>query len=106
MQYKITIDLPNLSKGQGVAIIGLGEFENGKSYVIDEETQDQFRAVNATQVDEEDDKGRPTGRVLSNLGPTLKQAKFQEGITVEAVKEEKKADESPKDDKAVKEGDK
>jgi hypothetical protein len=89
MPYKITIDLPNLSKGQGVAINGLGEFANGKSYVIDEETHDQFRAVNTMQTDELDDKGNPTGNVLTSLGPTLKQAKFPEGITVEVEKDDK-----------------
>jgi hypothetical protein len=84
MPYKITFDLPNLSKGQGVAINGLGEFKNGRTYTITDDQHDQFRAFNVVQVDDEE-----TGQVVNKPGPTLLKALFQEGITVEKVTEEK-----------------
>lgn len=92
MTYKITFDLPNLSKGQGVAITGLGEFENGSSYEITDEQHATYRQVTSRQVDETDDKGNPTGRVLTELGPTLLQTSFQEGVTVEKSKDSQKGD--------------
>jgi hypothetical protein len=84
MSYKITLDLPNLPKGQGVAINGLGEFKNGRSYTITPEQHDQFRAFNSVQVDDEENPGQ----VVNKLGPTLLQARFQDGITVEKITEE------------------
>jgi hypothetical protein len=94
MSYKITFNLPNLPKGQGVAINGLGEFKNGSSYTIDNDQHDQFRAFNSVQVDDEE-----TGQVVTELGPTLLQANFQEGITVEAAKGAKNDQPEKGDDK-------
>lgn len=35
MKYKVTLNLPNHSKGQMVELEGIGHFENGKMYLID-----------------------------------------------------------------------
>jgi phage-related protein len=86
LQYKITFDLPNLSKGQGVAVNGLGEFKNGRSYTITDEQHDQYRAFNSVQID-----GEEPGQVITKPGPTLLQSKFQDGITVEKVNDEEAA---------------
>jgi hypothetical protein len=101
LPYKITFDLPNSSKGQGVAVNGLGEFQNGKSYDISDEQHDQYRAFNSVQVDELDAKDKPTGQVVTRIGPTLLQSKFPEGITVEKTTEEVKEEGSSEEPSAA-----
>lgn len=78
--YKLKLDLPTVPKGQGVLIDGLGELENGKTYTFDEETNQAFMVAHSTQETEvlEDGIG-----VKTVLGPSLHEASFQEGITVE-----------------------
>jgi hypothetical protein len=85
--YTLTIDLPDLPKGELVQIPGLGTFENGESYEVSKQDADAYRAYNSTQepvIDEE------TQAVLGSemtLGPTLLQASqsMMEGITVTTV---------------------
>jgi hypothetical protein len=42
--YQITIDYPNMPKGQEVSIPGLGTYKNGTSHAVTEEEAELFRA--------------------------------------------------------------
>jgi hypothetical protein len=81
--YELKVDMPNLSSGQSVAIGGLGVFEQGKTYVISDEDHARWRSFNTAAVDEVDDKGVPTGRVVPRDPGTLLVAyKNVQGITI------------------------
>src|SRR3954447_7334283 len=92
--------MPNLSKGQSVGITGLGEFENGQTYVISEEDHAVWQAANAVLEDELDDKGLPTGHVVPRSPGTLLTAfKDVDGIQVSKAsgktKDEPKSEDVP-----------
>jgi hypothetical protein len=42
--YEITIDFPNMPKGQQVSIPGLGTYENGSTNVVSKEEAEAFKA--------------------------------------------------------------
>lgn len=89
--YDIKFNLPNLAKGAEFDIGGLGRFENGKSYVIDDETADYFRQYNgyhATVEPESEQDVEPQYEFTP--GPALLEAfKDVEGIDVSVHKKEK-----------------
>jgi hypothetical protein len=110
--YELKVDMPNLSKGQSVGITGLGEFENGKTYVISDEDHDRWQQANAILEDELDDNDLPTGRVVPRSPGTLLTAlKNVEGLEIKKVSKdakgreaEQKAVEMPENSPTAKEG--
>lgn len=75
--YVLSVDLPNLPKGEPIQIAGLGTFENGSTNDISQRAADAFRAYNGRQTpiySEED--GSLTGTEWSQ-GPTLLEASKQ-----------------------------
>lgn len=107
--YKITFDLPNLAPGAEVEVNGLGRFENGKTYEIDDEQAQTFRdrhMVFDTEYDEvptNDGGTTKVPRYVPKPGPTVLQA-FENtvGVTVETYSpkkpDDKKGDEPKKGD--------
>lgn len=77
--YILTVKMPNLAKGELVAISGLGEFKNGARTTISEEQHNQWRATHV-KWDAEKEKWMP--------GPTLLQANLPAGVTAETSKDE------------------
>lgn len=71
--YQITIDYPNMPKGQEVSIPGLGTYKNGSTHAVTKEEADLFRAYQA-------DTGMPDQTLLQAF-------KGQDYVTVESVKE-------------------
>jgi hypothetical protein len=80
----VTVDMPNLASGTPVAIPGLGVLKNKTTTNVTDDQQSAFRLRSSTVVD---------GK--RELGPTLRQAKFPKGVTVEAASDSKKAEASP-----------
>lgn len=72
--YKITIDYPNMPKGQEVSIPGLGTFENGSTTTVTKEQSDAFRAY-------QKDVGMPDKTLLESF-------KGAEYVTVVTTKED------------------
>lgn len=93
--YKLAIDLPNSAPGAEVSINGLGVFENGREYEIDDDRAEAYRLVNQVQTSTTDKDGAMT--VSTEPGPTLLEAfKSHPGIKVTTVKEKKTAEEGAK----------
>ena len=74
--YKMTLNFPNLAKGAEVQIGGLGIFQNGYEYIIDDEEAEAYRVHNQVLETELDDDGNMTTTTV--LGSTLLKA-FTEG---------------------------
>jgi hypothetical protein len=81
--YVVTVDMPNLPKGEEVTITGLGAFVNGEATVVDEETENAFRVANQTSTSTHDEDGFQT--LEWALGPSLLEANLPKGVTVEEV---------------------
>jgi hypothetical protein len=97
--YRISVDLPNLGKGQTVEIDGLGIFTNGSEGEVTEEQAEAFRVKHQVAKSETDAEGNMHTEVT--LGPTVLQAfKGNKYITV-ARASDKQQQELP-----FKEGDK
>lgn len=81
--YEVTVNQPGLPKGELVQIPGLGEFENGSTFDVDEDQHNAFRTYHSGQEMAQDDDG---AWYVSNVkpGPTLLQA-FPEGTALEVV---------------------
>lgn len=81
--YELTIDQPNLPKGEPVQIPGLGTFENGYSYTISKDEADAFRTYHTRQVPVTNEE---TGEIVGSdleKGPTLLEAaKSMYGVEV------------------------
>lgn len=81
--YKLTLDFPNLAKGAEVQIPGLGVFENGYKYDVDDALADSYRQHHTHVVDDFEGDGVLVGRHVEQ-GPTLLQAfKDHPGVLVE-----------------------
>lgn len=82
--YELTIDQPNLPKGEPVQIPGLGTFENGYSYTISRDEAEAFRTYHTRQKVKYGDDGSIVGSELEK-GPTLLEAaKNMYGLEVNA----------------------
>ena len=110
--YKITFDLPNLAPGAEVEVNGLGRFENGKTYVIDDALAETFRTFHQVLETEYDEVPTNDGgitnvpRYVPKPGPTVLQAfENTEGVTVQTYTP-KKAEGDPKGDEPKKGDDK
>lgn len=93
--YELTVDQPNLPKGELVQIPGLGTFENGGTYTVSKEEAEGYRTYHSKvePVVNEDDGAVVGSQVVS--GPTLLQAsKNMYGIEVSTTDKDHK--ESPK----------
>lgn len=114
--YVVTINMPNLDKGEVVEIDGLGLFENGYEYQVGADEADQYRTKHAKQSVSHSDDGVMT--VDTTDGETLLQAfkKFK-GVDVrkmnadelkdfaQAEKDDEPAvDDSPVDDPEAEKG--
>lgn len=86
MPYKLTVNHPSAGEGAQLSIHGLGVFENGKVYKIDDELADQFRRMNGNVVQAQNEQGQATTSEFV-LGPTLLEAEIY-GVTVESMEEE------------------
>jgi hypothetical protein len=87
MMYNLTIQKPSLPPGTEVQIHGLGVFENGKQYLIDEAQAARFREANSKQQSEITDRETGAMRVWDEQGPTVLQAfKDDATVVVEVVK--------------------
>lgn len=82
--YELDVDVPGLPKGEGLQIMGLGEFENGSTYLITESEAQSFRVMNATMEPVVDEDTQAITGAEYTLAPTLLQLSntFVEGITV------------------------
>jgi hypothetical protein len=86
--YEVTIDEEGTPKGQLIQIPGLGTFENGSTFDVDEDQHAQFRAYHTTTTPVEDEEGNlviedGTYVYETELGPTLLQAsKGMNGVEV------------------------
>ena len=71
MPYQIKINQPNLAEGTELTILGLGTFENGKTYDISDEQVEAFREAN--QVDaggfDNDPESESFGVYVPNMQP-------------------------------------
>jgi hypothetical protein len=74
--YKLTVDMPNLNKGEVVNISGLGDFKNGSTTEVSEEQANQFRAFHQVYDNE---------KAAWVPGPTVLQANIN-GVKVETLK--------------------
>jgi hypothetical protein len=83
MGYKMKVDIPNRPKGAEIMIPGLGAFENGKSYSIEDEQAEAFRRARGKIVDKTDEEGNRVGNKLE-LSPPLDELHFH-GIVIEKV---------------------
>jgi hypothetical protein len=86
--YKITIDYPNMPKGQEVTIHGLGTFKNGSTTVVEKDDADMFRVYQ-----------RDTGLPDRTLLQAFQKSEYitVETFTPEPPKEEPKTGEQKKD---------
>jgi len=89
MAFKLTIDMPNLAPDGKVAIMGLGEFQNGKSYEVSDELAEAFRQAHATVQDKRGDKGELLGSEMV-LSPPLDEVEMY-GVNIEKLASEKPA---------------
>ena len=84
--YALTVDLPNLPKGELIQIPGLGTFKNGDSFDINEEAAENYRVYHGRQ---EPIYDQETGSILGTKwakGPTLLQAsESMYGVTVKTA---------------------
>lgn len=81
MAYKLTVDHPNAGEGAQLSVHGLGTFENGKSYLIDDDLAEQFRQMNGQVVSAYDEQGQPAASEYV-LGPALDEIEIF-GFTIE-----------------------
>lgn len=91
--YELSIDQPNLPKGEPVQIPGLGTFKNGSSHPVTKEEAQAFRVYHTRQeniIDEQTDEVLGSQPVL---GPTLLQAsKNMFGVEVTTVEKSDSGD--------------
>lgn len=88
--YKLTVDLPDLPKGELVQIPGLGTFENGSSYEVTQEEADGYRVYHQFVKPVTNKDGAIVG-AETELGNTLLEAaKTMYGVEVETVGNKKK----------------
>lgn len=81
--YELTLDQPNLPKGELVQIPGLGTFENGSTYDIDADQAYSFRTYHVRSVPFVDEETQAILGSSVELGPTLLQAsKTMYGVEV------------------------
>lgn len=97
MPYKLKVDMPSLSEGDRVAIVGLGEFEQGVSTDITDEQALAYREYHAT-LEPDGARGengiQPYKRVL---GPSLEDAyRSVAGVTVTVVAKPKQKEDTTK----------
>jgi hypothetical protein len=82
VEYKMTVDQPNLPKGEPVQIPGLGTFDNGGTYEV---SREQAAAYHQTLEPVYNDDREIVGSEPAN-GPTLLQAsKSMYGVEVETA---------------------
>lgn len=81
--YKITINYPNMAKGQEVSIPGLNTYKNGSTNVVSDEEADAFRAYQR-------DSGMPDKTLLQSF-------QGQEYVEVETYTPPKSENEKKKD---------
>ena len=67
--YALKVDFENLAEGTPVELDGLGIFENGGAYVIEDDEAEHFRNFHSVQKIKHDKKGKMT--VTTELGPTV-----------------------------------
>lgn len=91
--YELSVNQPNLPKGEPVQIAGLGTFKNGSSYPITKTQAEFYRTFHSTQVPVVDDKDNVVGSEVQ-LGPTILQdSKNMYGVeVVTAEKSDKDSD--------------
>jgi hypothetical protein len=83
--YTVTVDMPNLHRGEEIEIPGLGLFKNGSTKDVSKEEAEAFRVFHQTAETTYDaDENQQTEWTK---GPTLLQANLPEGVTVETYKE-------------------
>jgi hypothetical protein len=90
MAFKLTVDMPNLGPEGKVAITGLGELQNGKTYKISDEQAEAFRNQNSHV---EDDLDPETKQLLGRSivpGPALDEVEIA-GIKVEKMADDRTA---------------
>lgn len=81
--YELTVDQPNLPKGELVQIPGLGTFKNGSSYPVTKAEADAYRTYHSKVVTVDDKDDEDFGGSRLELGPTLLQAsKTMYGVEV------------------------
>ena len=84
--YVLTVDLPNLPKGELIQIPGLGTFKNGDSFDINEEAAENYRVYHGRQ---EPIYDQETSSILGTEwapGPTLLQAsEHMYGVSVKTT---------------------
>jgi hypothetical protein len=84
--YELTVDVPSSPKGEPIQIPGLGTFENGGTYGVNEDDAQAFRTYHSVQKPVYSEEGQ---MILGNeveLGPTLLQAsKSMFGVEVSSV---------------------
>jgi hypothetical protein len=86
--YELTIDQPNLPKGEPIQIVGLGTFENGSTYTITKDQNESYRAAHARQVPIIGENDEILGSEVEP-GPTVLQAsKSMYGVEVTTVSDE------------------
>lgn len=83
MPYSLTVDYPNMPKGQELSIVGLGTFKNGSTTTISDEEAQMFRDM----------------QVANNMEDRTLLAAFKDSdyVTVEVAKTEKKDDDKKKE---------
>lgn len=104
--YNVTVDMPNLPRGEEVEISGLGRFKNGSTTEVSKEDAEAFRTFHQNVRFEHDENGALL--TITEQGPTVLQANIP-GVVVETVKEAPSKTETPDGDKkttATKGGDK
>ncbi len=81
MPYKMTVNIESSVPGEVFQIAGLGEFENGETYLISDEENEAFRTYHSKQVTRTDKKGNMSVKTI--LGPSLdKTSETMHGISV------------------------
>lgn len=83
--YELTIDQPNLPKGEPIQIPGLGTFENGHSYTVTKDQANAFRVYHTRQVSVTDEAGAIVGSRPERGQTLLQAADTMYGVTVETV---------------------
>jgi hypothetical protein len=78
--YKLKVDVPSSPPGELIEVAGLGAFENGSESDLSDEQASNFRSHHQRSYIDD------TGEMVTELGPTLGKANFQEGVSVSTAK--------------------